>query len=416
MEVLTTGEKIKRARIYNGLTLKDVSSDIISISKLSGIENNKILPENKIVKYLSSRLNLSEDYIKEDISNQLINNYSKLLKSKKSKNYVEDIKYNLNYAKNCAEYPIAFKFMHLLIEYYINGDKINKAENDLAEYYDLLTKANSKENNITYYLDLGTYLYSFQEYSQAVKCFINVKNKVDNKENPSIYYKACYYIIMAYFMLNKESEFLNTIGEFESITAIEDCLECQGEIYSLLAILYYERSKEKYEKYKNKAFDYFINGLSTISQPINFGMIMMKLKNREEGLKILNKAYGLYNKDDKKGFTAFSIRLLRLFIDNGLYNEAEEIIEETINNAIYLNDDYYIEKAYFYKAIILGEKGDTDSKELYMNLSLDALEKTGSSKEIYNRYLLIGKMYYDSEKYQDSIDYFNLSLKLKGKL
>ena len=394
MEVLTTGEKIKRARIYNGLTLKDISSDIISISKLSGIENNKIMPEDKIIKYLSSRLNLSEDFIKEDISNQLLNNYSKLLNSRKSKNYVEDIKYNLNYAINCEEYPIAFKFMHLLIEYYINGDKINKAENDLAEYYDLLTKANSEENNIIYYLDLGTYLYKYQEYNQAVKCFINVKNNVDNKKNCSIYYKACYYTIMAYFKLNKESEFMDTIGELKSIAAIDNCRECRGEIYSLLAVLYYERSKEKYEEYKNKAFDYFINGLSTMTEPINFGMIMMKFKNKEEGLHILTKAYSVYNKEDKKGFTAFSIRLLSLFIDNGLYNEAEEIMEETINSAIYLNDDYYIEKAYFYKAIILGEKGDTDSKELYMNLSLDSLEKTGSSRDIYNRYLLIGKMYH----------------------
>ncbi|MFA6940394.1 MAG: hypothetical protein WCQ54_05340 [Clostridiaceae bacterium] len=416
MEVLTTGEKIKRARIYNGLTLKDISSDIISISKLSGIENNKIMPEDKIIRYLSTRLNLAEDYIKEDISNQLLNNYSKLLKSKKSKDYVEDIKYNLYYAIDCEEYSLAFKFMHLLIEYYINGDKINKAENDLAEYYDLLTKANSEENNITYYLDLGTYLYKYEEYGQAVKCFINVKNNVDNKKNCSIYYKACYYTVMAYFMLNKESEFIDTIGELESIAAIENCLECKGEIYSLLAILYYERSKEKYEKYKNKAFDYFINGFSTITGPINFGMIMMKFKSREEGLKILTKGYNVYNKDDKKGFAAFSIKLLSLFINNGLYNEAEKIIEETINNAIYLNDDYYIEKAYFYKAIILGEKGDIDSKELYMNLSLDSLEKAGSTKDIYDRYLLIGKMYHDSKKYQDSINYFNLALKLKGKL
>ncbi|MDV3429384.1 MAG: helix-turn-helix domain-containing protein [Bacillota bacterium] len=416
MEVLTTGEKIKRARIYNGLTLKDISSDIVSISKLSGIENNKILPEDKIIEYLSSRLNLSEDYIKEDIPKQLLNNYSKLLKNKKGKNYIEDIKYNLNYAINCEECQIAFKFMHLLIEYYINGDKISKAENDLAEYYDLLTKANSEENNIIYYLDLGTYLYKYQEYNQAVKCFIKVKNKVDNKKNSSIYYKTCYYIIMAYFQLNKESEFLDTIGELKSISEIENCTECPGEIYSLLAVLYYERSKEKYEDYRDKAFEYFINGLSTITVPINFGMIMMKFKSREEGIKILTKAYSVYNKKDKKGFAAFSNRLVRLFIDNELYNEAEEIIEETINNAIYLNDDYYIEKAYFYKAIVLGEKGDTDSKELYMNLSLDSLKKNGSTKDIYNRYLLIGKMYHDSKKYQDSINYFNLALKLKGKL
>ena len=42
MEILSTGEKIKRARVYQGITLKELCSDEISISKMSCIENGKI--------------------------------------------------------------------------------------------------------------------------------------------------------------------------------------------------------------------------------------------------------------------------------------------------------------------------------------------------------------------------------------
>ena len=42
MEILSTGEKIKRARVYKGITLKELCRDRISISKMSCIENGKI--------------------------------------------------------------------------------------------------------------------------------------------------------------------------------------------------------------------------------------------------------------------------------------------------------------------------------------------------------------------------------------
>jgi len=42
MEILSTGEKIKRARIYKRITLKELCGEEISISKMSCIENGKI--------------------------------------------------------------------------------------------------------------------------------------------------------------------------------------------------------------------------------------------------------------------------------------------------------------------------------------------------------------------------------------
>ena len=50
MEILSTGEKIKRARVYKGITLKELCRDRISISKMSCIENGKIKADEESLK------------------------------------------------------------------------------------------------------------------------------------------------------------------------------------------------------------------------------------------------------------------------------------------------------------------------------------------------------------------------------
>jgi len=70
MEILSTGEKIKRARIYKGITLKDLCEDKISISKMSCIENGKVKADKEIIKFIAEKIDLDYEYLiatKEDI-------------------------------------------------------------------------------------------------------------------------------------------------------------------------------------------------------------------------------------------------------------------------------------------------------------------------------------------------------------
>ena len=56
MEILSTGEKIKRARVYKGITLKELCGDKISISKMSCIENGKVKADDEILKYIAKKI------------------------------------------------------------------------------------------------------------------------------------------------------------------------------------------------------------------------------------------------------------------------------------------------------------------------------------------------------------------------
>ena len=85
---------------------------------------------------------------------------------------------------------------------------------------------------------------------------------------------------------------------------------------------------------------------------------------------------------------------------------AKAISDEVLNYAINLDDIKFIEKGYYYKAIILDRQGQSSSAEMYMNLSLDSLLKFGGKQDIYTRYLEMGSMYHKLGNVADSIKVF----------
>ena len=74
MEILSTGEKIKRARIYKGITLKELCGEEISISKMSCIENGKIKADDECLKYISDKLQIDYSYLVQDVYEQIKEN------------------------------------------------------------------------------------------------------------------------------------------------------------------------------------------------------------------------------------------------------------------------------------------------------------------------------------------------------
>ena len=74
MEILSTGEKIKRARIYKGVTLKELCGEKISISKMSCIENGKIKADEDVLKFIADKLDIDFEYLVQDVYEQISNN------------------------------------------------------------------------------------------------------------------------------------------------------------------------------------------------------------------------------------------------------------------------------------------------------------------------------------------------------
>ena len=86
-------------------------------------------------------------------------------------------------------------------------------------------------------------------------------------------------------------------------------------------------------------------------------------------------------------------------MENHIFDLAEEFYDMALNYAIKSGNGKHIEKAYYYKAVLLEKKGKSEEAEMYMNLSLDALLKHGSK----------------SEKLTDTLMWLICTINLRGK-
>ncbi|WP_249175743.1 helix-turn-helix domain-containing protein, partial [Clostridium tyrobutyricum] len=127
MEILSIGEKIRRIRIYKGLTLKDLCSNRISISKMSCIENEKIKPDDSILKFIADKFDVDVEYLKQSIRDQIKNNIKVIMNDKNKFNYEAELEYNLNFAEKYNYNDLCVKLLHLLFNYFIEKNQINSA-------------------------------------------------------------------------------------------------------------------------------------------------------------------------------------------------------------------------------------------------------------------------------------------------
>ena len=125
MEILSTGEKIKRARVYKGITLKELCGDKISISKMRCIENGKVKADDEILKYITKKIESPYSYLVKDVYEQISENLQIVKENylKNNDSTEENIKMNLSYSIDYKYYDLAFEFMHILIDGYLKKKK-----------------------------------------------------------------------------------------------------------------------------------------------------------------------------------------------------------------------------------------------------------------------------------------------------
>ena len=159
MEILSTGEKIKRARIFKGITLKELCQDKISIAKMSCIENGKVKADKELLQYIADKIEIDVDYLLEDVYDQLYNNLISLRKNVSCYDGSEEkLIDNIEYAIKYEYFDLAFELMHILFSCYVEENKVEKIQLIVSQYYDLFQRNNTEENTIIYFKDMAQYL------------------------------------------------------------------------------------------------------------------------------------------------------------------------------------------------------------------------------------------------------------------
>lgn len=416
MEILSTGEKIKRARIYKGLTLKEICKDKISVSKMSCVENDKVKLDRDTLSYVAKILGISEEYLIQDVKAQLIINLDNLKKDKTG-DYEGKLEYNLGFSQKFKYYDITFKLMHLLFKYYLDNGKLENIEVITAKYYETYQKSDNTENRISYSMDMAQYFYLNKEYTEAANYLNNVRKFSEEIKDyktlaHAIYDEAACYMMMenydrAYEIGVRLKEYMNYFDK--SIN--------KAKAYEMLAMLSLRVNKDKFHGYEKLADSLYSDKMILKSNAnFNYASIMFNENMKDEALKYIDEAYKSYPQDNLYKYEEFLLLTIEELIKNKIFEKADYICDEALNCAIKLDNVRSIEKAYYYKAIILQKKDKPQESEVYMTLSLDALLKFGNKAELYKRYIEMGSMYYKIKNIGDSIKYFNFAIQLKDKM
>lgn len=417
MEILSIGEKIRRARIYKGCTLKDICEDKISVSKMSCIENDKVQPEQWILEFVSSKLDINLDYLKEDIRQQIQENIKALDNSMNKKEYEKEIEYNLSFSEKYDYNDLSFELMHMLVTYFFKYDKLENMQVITAKYYEACQKSKSTENQMIYYMDMAKYLYFSNEYLEAANYYNNVKKCSKELNDYKTVTRATFNEAACFVMVG------NYQRAYEIVIKLKDLLEYfekdlqKAEAYQMMAMLSLRMGKGGFEEYEQKAYEYYGDNTLHKSDAIyNFAVVMFDLGMNEKALEYINLSLDNYPQDDKNKLVDFMLTVVDELIEDNILNKAKEICDEALDISISLDNVKFIEKSYHYKSIILQKNGEVQESEMYMNLSLDALQKFGNKNEIYKRYMEMGEMYYKLNNVNDSIKYFDLAVKIKDKI
>lgn len=414
LEILSTGEKIKRARIFKGITLKELCENKISIAKMSCIENGKIKADKELLKYISEKIEIDLDYLIEDVYEQILNNLKMIKKNISCDNDSENkLKDNLGYALKYKYYDLAFELIHILFSYYVEENKVENIQLIVSQYYDLYQRNNSEQNTIIYFKDMARYLSQNGEYIEAISYYSKLremfqqgKEEFDNAE----YCLMGYNEALCYQNLKKSEEAYSILSEIIGYVDSLKTDESKGKIYHIYAAVCIKLKKDYIDEYKKKAFEYQrYNPISLALSHGNYGKYYFEIGEKDKAIAEIEKGIEIFPQDNIEKNVEFLNACTKILIDNLQYDIAYKITEQALNLAIITNNIKLIEKSYYLKGIILQKMDKCVEAEKYMNLSLDSLFKFGSREERKSRYMDMGNLYYRLGATADSLKYFNLA-------
>ena len=420
MEILSTGEKIKRARIYKRITLKELCGEEISISKMSCIENGKIKADDECLKYISDKLQIDYSYLVEDVYEQIKDNIKSVKKSKHSLEKIESIiKYNLDYSFRYNFNDLALELIHILFKLYIKDNKIEKLQLLISKYFDLYQHATNNEQIIIYYSDMAEFFVKTKEYHEAISYYsriIQIYEKDQIKFDDKYIY-ACFYEGICYKNINLIEESYKCLKKIIDKEALFKNDNDKGDYYHEFAIVNILLYIGEADKYLNIALNYKKDDMKVLAKfKAENGDIYFKVHKDDKALIELEDAAKIYPREDVRGCGEFLIKCIDILYKKNKYDEAFSYISEALNLAIDIDDERLIEKAYYFKGMIHQKLNDYIQAEMYMNLSTDFLLRFANNEEKYKRYNEMAELYYNLNELKESIKYFTLAIQIEKKL
>lgn len=413
MDILSTGQKIKRARIYRGITLKELCGEKISISKMSCIENGKVKADIETIEYISKIIDVDCKYLVEDIYEQIVLN----LKDIKEKNYKKDelekrIDKNIKFALEYEYFQVAFELMHTLFTFYIGEEQYYNINKIIPKYYNIYQKLASTENTIIYFNDMAQYFFNIEKYYDALAYYKMILEQ-DKNTRGAQYLNIKYCEARCYYELKDYGETYELLRKIMEIPNLEKENFIYGRILGLYAAVCIRFGYKDSDKFIADSYKYLKNNLGEIALcKKEYGIAYFSIKDNVRGRDEISQAISLFPNSNVLKNVEFLNKCIRVYFDFEEFDIAHKLSEENLNLAIESQDIRFIEKSYFIKAKILEKLDRLKEAETYMNLSLDSLMKFGCKEKRLRRYVDMANLYYKLDNIKESIKYFSFAINL----
>lgn len=410
MNILSLGEKIKKLRKEQNMTLKELAGDRITAAQISHIERDKSHTSHELLEYLAEKLGVSVDYLLETkemqskkITDNLILKSEIYIKCDELEKAEEQIKEIIDICKQYKLTENYGKCNNLLAEIYMKRNDYSSSVYfyEKALYY--FIKNEDKDNIYTCYLNIADIYVLDKFYKGALTHYMFAKEVLDesNIEDADIYKELYSKISECFMKLNqpeKAMEFMEKIDKIDN----EDCVKEEVSILvikakNLLTMGKYSESKECFnkaleiiEKEENK------NRLAKVYLTIS--NIYSEMGDLDKHLEYSQKLYDLTKRDESQYMMDSLFNMIESYVKKGEYDLAQKYCKLALVSSIKNKDKYYEYKSLKFYSSMYKNQGEIEIAIDYLNKCISIANKLDDSKILADLYIELGKLYSDISK------------------
>lgn len=410
MKILSLGEKIKKLRKEQNMTLKELAGDRITAAQISHIERDKSHTSYELLEYLAEKLGVSIDYLletKEMQSKKITDNlilkseiYIKCDDLESAEDEIEEI------IDICKEYK--------LIENYGRCNnllaKINYKKEDYSSavyYYEkalyYFIKNEDKENIYNSYVNIGIIYMLDKFYKGALTHFMFAKEVLEesNIEDADIYKELYSKISECYINLDQPEKALDFMEKIDKMDN-EDCIKEEVDTLvfkakNLLRIGKYEESKECFnkaleiiEKEENK------NRLAKVY--LTMSKIYSEIGDIDKHIEYSQKVYDITKRDENQYMMEGLFNMIDSYVKRGEYDIAQKYCKLALVSSIKNKDKYYEYRSLKFYSDMYKNKDEIETSIEYLNKCVEIAKILNDNKILAGLYIELGKLYSNISK------------------
>lgn len=419
MQILSIGEKIRKARISKKMTLKELCQKDISLSKMSNIENGKVKIKvgDELLSRISERLDMDIESFSKSTAEEANDKIKELAGKFSSRKYEEQFK---NLLRLCINYDLKYEIFlarKQLVEYYIYKNKKDKISVAISKLYASLIKILNPDTLHIYFVTMGKYFIFIREYEKAIIFLTYLNDNYDKNPTKNLKNRKCEVLLYLSYALiyqnqiKEASVYVDILQkDLESNKNINPDLRLEINIMFYILRLLFKNDEIHIKKLSQNIIGTIEDSTENFLR-VKYYLAHKKMENNDikGAIDEISKFYKIFPKERYSLDIKIILKVMTDMIDKKEYKEASKYIDMVLNAAIESKSKNMIEKSYYYKAKIYWSEKDYENAEIYMWISIDLLKLTGMVDNISERYEELGNIYLKLNQKEKAIELFNLS-------